>query len=133
MTSRSNQSWICCQLGAREHYAVPRALHLKGSLGEFFTDLWVRPGTLMYSWRKRLTGRFHPALANAKITAANISALAFEAKACATRTNGWKLMSQRNDWFQRRAVAQLTQTHGTYTVFAYSYAAEKIFTFARER
>ena len=22
--------WICCQLGAREHYAIPRALFLSG-------------------------------------------------------------------------------------------------------
>jgi len=89
----------------------------------------------MHSWRKRLTGRFHPALETAKITAPNIAALAFELKACATRTNGWTLMRQRNDWFQRRAVEQLSKdsNNGAHTVFAYSYAAENIFKFARER
>jgi glycosyltransferase involved in cell wall biosynthesis len=130
--------WVCCQLGAREHYAVPRALQLSDSLGEFITDLWIRPGTFLYPWRKRLTGRFHPGLAGAQISAPNLAALIFELKACATRANGWKLISERNDWFQRRAVGQLSHTYkdstnGNHTVFAYSYAAERIFKFARER
>ena len=116
--------WICCQLGAREHYAVPRALQLKGLLGEFITDRWVRR-----------TGRFHPALAGAQVTAPNVAALTFELKAYATRATGWKLIIERNDWFQRRAVEQLKRqpANGTHTVFAYSYAAEQIFAFARDR
>ena len=121
-------NWICCQLGAREHYAVPRALQLNGLLGEFITDLWIRPGTLMHSWKKRLTGRFHPGLASAQVNAPNVAALTFELKASATRENGWKLISRRNEWFQRHAVDQLARNqlgNGTHTVFAYSYAAER--------
>jgi glycosyltransferase involved in cell wall biosynthesis len=116
--------WICCQLGAREHYAVPRALELNGSLAEFFTDLWIR-----------FTGRFHPSLANAQVNAPNVAALTFELKAYAARANGWKLINERNEWFQHHAVKRLRQSsaNGTQTVFAYSYAAERIFTFARER
>jgi glycosyltransferase involved in cell wall biosynthesis len=115
--------WLCCQLGAREHYAVPRALEMKGLLNKFITDLWMRPR------------RFHPALAGARITAPNLSALRFELKACATRLGGWKLICERNEWFQRHAVDQLIQTpnNGGHTVFAYSYAGEKIFRHARER
>jgi glycosyltransferase involved in cell wall biosynthesis len=130
-----SHSWICCQLGAREHYAVPRALELTGVLGEFFTDLWIRPGTLLHSWRKRLTGRFHPGLEAAQVTAPNIAALTFELKASATRATGWQLINQRNEWFQRRAVDQLTHSYNgsAHTVFAYSYAAERIFKFARAR
>ena len=81
-------------------------------------------------------GRFHPELANARITAPNIAALTLELKASVTRENGWKLITRRNEWFQRQAVAQLAQsksTNGNHTVFAYSYAAERIFRFARER
>lgn len=119
-------TWVCCQLGAREHYAVPRALQLNGLLCEFITDLWMRSGTF---------GRFHPGLAQARVTAPNLSALTFELKACATRATGWKLITQRNEWFQRRAVDQLkaADKNGNHTVFAYSYAAERIFKFARER
>jgi glycosyltransferase involved in cell wall biosynthesis len=135
MNKRLPQSWICCQLGAREHYAVPRALQLSGLLGQFITDLWIRPGTLMHSWRRRLTGRFHPGLASAQVKAPNVAALTFELKAYATGVNGWKLINQRNEWFQQRAVHQLQKqaTNEAGTVFAYSYAAERIFKCARER
>lgn len=129
--------WICCQLGAREHYAVPRALQLGGVLSEFFTDLWIRPGSLLHFWRKRLTGRFHPGLAGAQVTAPNVAALTFELKAYAKGANGWKLINQRNEWFQHRALDQLKHSYeestNGQTVFAYSYAAERIFRFARER
>jgi glycosyltransferase involved in cell wall biosynthesis len=116
--------WTCCQLGAREHYAVPRALQLNGLLSEFITDVWIRRA-----------GRFHPDLAAAQVTAPNVAALTFELKAYATRATGWKLITERNDWFQRRAVDQLKllPANGTHTLFAYSYAAEQIFAFARER
>ncbi len=127
--------WICCQLGAREHYAVPRALLISGLLGEFITDLWIRPGTLLHSWKKRLTGRFHPGLTGARVKAPNVAALTFELKASLARENDWKLISRRNEWFQQHAVAQLSNgsTNGNHTVFAYSYAAEEIFKFAKDR
>jgi len=128
-------SWICCQLGAREHYAVPRALLLSGLLHDFITDLWIRPGTLLHSWKKGLTGRFHPALTGARVKAPNVSALTFELKASLARDNGWNLIGRRNKWFQKHAVNQLAQasTNGNHTLFAYSYAAEEIFEFAKER
>src|SRR5215217_3687964 len=109
-SSASSADWLCCQLGAREHYAVPRALQLSGLLGAFITDLWVRPGTLLHSWKKRLTGRFHPGLAGARIAAPNLVTLRFELKASLARENGWKLISQRNDWFQQYALAELKRT-----------------------
>jgi Glycosyl transferases group 1 len=126
--------WICCQLGAREHYAVPRALKLGGLLDVFITDLWIRPGTLLHTWKKPLTGRFHPGLAGARVVAPNIPALTFELKASLARENGWTLISRRNRWFQKQAVDQLARNHnGNRTVFAYSYAAKEIFEFARAR
>lgn len=129
--------WLCCQLGAREHYAVPRALQTRGLLRELITDLWIRPGTLP-NWRNKLAGRFHPDLASACVSAPNAAALAFELKAQATGVNGWELIGKRNEWFQDQALAQLEQRAGeldreSVTIFAYSYAAERIFEFARER
>src|SRR5262249_54523717 len=115
--------WICCQLGAREHYAVPRSLEFAGLLDELITDLWIRRA-----------GRFHPGLADARVVAPNISALTFELKASLARENGWDLIARRNEWFQKHAVAQLSCNHnGSHTVFAYCYAAKKIFEFARTR
>jgi len=45
------------------------------------------------------------------------------------------LIRERNEWFQRQALAQLEHTkgNGRQTVFAYSYAAREIFQFARAR
>jgi len=117
------QSWICCQLGAREHYAVPRALKLGGLLEKFITDLWIRRA-----------GRFHSELASARVVAPNISALTFELKASLARENGWNLIGRRNRWFQQHAVAHLKATaNGNHTIFAYSYAAKEIFEFACAR
>jgi glycosyltransferase involved in cell wall biosynthesis len=95
-------------------------------LREFFTDFWLR------------RRRFHPALSSARVSAANTAAFAFAMKARADRLNGWELISQRNDWFQRNVVARLKRGAGAVecqptTVFAYSYAAEHIFHHARER
>jgi len=117
-------SWLCCQLGAREHYAVPRALQLSGRLAELITDLWMRRA-----------GRFHPGLAGARVTAPNFATLRFELQASLARENGWKLIGRRNELFQHQALARLkrTGTNGNHTVFAYSYAAGEIFEFARAR
>ena len=135
--SKAEPTWICCQLGAREHYAVPRALQRKRLLRELLTDLWLRPGTLT-NWQNKLATRFHPELESACVTAANAAALAFELKSQAAGLDGWELISKRNDWFQQNVVAQLARRERELdqqpvSVFAYSYAAKGIFAFARER
>lgn len=43
-------NWRCCQLGAREHYAVPRALLRRDMLGCLLTDAWVSPSSLFAKW-----------------------------------------------------------------------------------
>lgn len=35
--------WVCAQIGAREHYAIPRALFRRGRLGRLYTDAWAGP------------------------------------------------------------------------------------------
>jgi len=138
MESRTDRTWLSCQLGAREHYAVPRALQLDGLLREFHTDLWIRPDSLAQRWVNKRGQRFHPALAQARVSAANAAAFAFEMKSQAGGLSGWDLTMRRNDWFQQNVVARLKRNAGIYdrqptTVFAYSYAAEHIFEHARER
>lgn len=138
MGTKTNSLWLCCQLGAREHYAIPRALQHGGLLCEFVTDLWIRPNALTNHWRNKLGGRFHPGLAQARVTAANAAALAFEIKSQVGGLGGWELISKRNEWFQRKVVARFKRRERDAdrrptTVFAYSYAAEHIFHYARER
>lgn len=127
-------SWVCCQLGAREHYVVPRALQHRGLLRELITDLWVRPGSMLRTL-KSAAGRFHPGLSSARVTAPNTAALTFAMRSGLAGTKGWNLIDKRNNWFQRSVVAELTRRHNSerLCVFAYSYAAEGIFKFARER
>ena len=38
-----SESWVVCQIGAREHYAIARSLHRRGVLGRLITDAWIRP------------------------------------------------------------------------------------------
>jgi len=133
----TDRTWLSCQLGAREHYAVPRALQRDGLLREFLTDLWIRPRSLTKHWVNKRAGRFHPALAQARVSAANAAAFAFEMKSRAGGLNGWDLTVRRNEWFQRNVVTRLQRggpaNSQPVTVFAYSYAAEHIFNHARER
>lgn len=35
------KAWVCAQIGAREHYAIPRVLHQAGKLQTLFTDFWA--------------------------------------------------------------------------------------------
>lgn len=130
--------WFSCQLGAREHYAVPRALQLGGLLRELITDLWIRPNVLTRRWRNKLSGRFHPQLSHARVNAANAAALSFQIESQIRGLGGWQLTVRRNDWFQRNVLARLSRREGELdrrpaTLFAYSYAAEQIFNYARER
>jgi len=61
-THQSNRPvWMCSQIGAREHYAVPRGLHQEGRLGGLITD-WYAPRGTMLRWfgrrgRAALTAR----------------------------------------------------------------------------
>ncbi len=46
--------WIVSQIGARQHYATPRAFQRRGELRTFYTDVWAgRAGPLL----RRLPGR----------------------------------------------------------------------------
>jgi len=64
--------WICSQIGAREHYAVPRALHKSGRLSALYTDFWagralrraleMGDGRLKIGALRSLAARYHPEL-----------------------------------------------------------------------
>ena len=78
--------WFCAQIGAREHYSVPRILHRSGRLAALFTDFWAGPvirglaGALNAKTLHSLATRFHPDLAGAPVTSWNAPALAWEAR-----------------------------------------------------
>jgi glycosyltransferase involved in cell wall biosynthesis len=137
----TRRDWICCQLGAREHYAVPRALHRRGLLRTMITDAWIRPASplnhLPVDVVRRLAERTHPDLASADIRALTLSLLTQEVEWRLRRRNGWDLLMARNEWFQSGAVKILSElaagSGDRPIVFAHSYAALAPFKFAKAK
>lgn len=133
--------WICCQIGAREHYENPATLHQAGQLSCLITDAWFPPDSILGRWdpllASRLRGRFRAELAHAPVRAFSSSLISFELRQRLRRRRGWARTLARNDWFQRRAcrfLARLApQLNEAPVVFAYSYAALGIFQFARQQ
>jgi len=130
------EQWVCCQLGAREHYAVARALHRRGALDLLLTDAWVRPTNPLGMLGSGLRSRFHPELATASVYAPTARNAAFELRAKHTGLSKWPLLIARNEWFQHAVAARLSRVGPTGTsrnIMAYSYAALEIFKLARAR
>jgi glycosyltransferase involved in cell wall biosynthesis len=133
--------WICCQLGAREHYAIPRALHQTGQLANLITDAWVRPKSVLNRLPKlslaQLRERFHVDLAQASVHSFNSSLIGFELAQRIAKTSGWERIIARNNWFQKQAVqfldATTLQINSRPTLFAYSYAALELFRHAKRK
>lgn len=88
---RGALNWTVAQLGAREHYAVPRAFHGRGRLRRLYTDAWCRYGTtILHRGPQRLralTSRFHPAIPADKVVSFTLSTLAREAKVAMRRSD----------------------------------------------
>lgn len=76
--------WFCAQIGAREHYAVPRVLHQQRQLAALYTDFWAGTAARQFlqylpaQAGRSLSARFHPDLAGAPVQAWNLSATAWE-------------------------------------------------------
>jgi glycosyltransferase involved in cell wall biosynthesis len=133
-----SSGWICCQLGAREHYAIPRALHSHGLLRHLLTDAWVHPGSLLGRFRRSWGERFHSGLTGAQVSSSNSALLRFELAARLCGLSGWNLTMARNRWFQSQSIRRLQsltpslrQSPSDITLFAYSYAALELFRFAK--
>jgi glycosyltransferase involved in cell wall biosynthesis len=134
--------WICCQLGAREHYAIPRALAAQGVLDRLITDVWVSPrsliGRMIRDQRSEISGRFHQDLSQAPVTEFSSSLVQFELIARLRRRHGWDRTIARNKWFQRKAVGALSSSQpSTFNsqpiLFCYSYAALDLLRYAKQR
>ena len=137
----SNSPWICCQLGAREHYAIPRSLARSGNLAALITDAWVPPQSTWHRLRlpalKPLQERFHPELQSSPVYAFNRSLLCFEVIQRSRQTSEWSRIIARNHWFQQQAVQKLRQLKlpPSYcpTLFTYSYAALDLLRYAKAK
>ena len=89
-------NWICSQIGAREHYAIPRVLHRVRKLECLYTDIWGG-GTMWQAMgsflgRSMLTSRYHKELANAEVKSFDLSTLV-------DKTFGGGAAGNPYDWF----------------------------------
>lgn len=68
----SSRSWIVAQIEAREHYAVPRALHGRGFLERLYTDIWWPVAQSAFRRLpdpiRSLANRYHQDLSDASVT-----------------------------------------------------------------
>jgi hypothetical protein len=132
--------WLCSQLGAREHYAIPRELFRQGSLDHLLTDAWAPPTSILRivgERRSEIRDRWHEELKEATVTSFNWSLIAFEILARARGLRGWPLIVARNRWFQSKVIAALADlrplTSDSPVLFSYSYSALDPFRFAKSR
>jgi glycosyltransferase involved in cell wall biosynthesis len=130
--------WVCCQLGAREHYAIPRALMRRESLGCLITDAWVLPSSFLAKiCRRTLRNRFHGDLREARVIAFNSSLILFEMLARARALNEWETIIARNRWFQRKVASFLRSQLSTISyqpvLLSYSYSALEPFRYAKSQ
>lgn len=137
-------SWICCQLGAREHYAIPRALAATGHLELLITDIWLdqdHPCNLLPpSYLSSLRARYHPQVPSEQVKAFNQLQIAWEIfhrhYQVRDKANEWELITARNLWWQKQVVKILKkhQVRGeNITLFAYSYGALELLIYAKSR
>ena len=100
----AKERWICCQIGARERYAVARALHQRRALDLLLTDAWLRPHNVLGLVNLGLRARFHSDLAAANVYAPGGANIAFELRSKLAGLHNWSLIMARNEWFQKAAV-----------------------------
>lgn len=127
---------ICVQLGAREDYAVARALWKRRALSLLLTDAWMPCAGLLRRALPTLAGRSHRDLAGAPVVSETLAAVSRETWLRLRGVSGWPKMTAKNRWFQQMAVRRLGRLgigEEDATVFAYSYAARDVHAHARRR
>jgi glycosyltransferase involved in cell wall biosynthesis len=130
--------WICSQLGAREHYAIPRALMRREMLGCLITDAWLSPSSLLAKLcGRRLADRFHHDLRETPLVAFTSSLILFEILSRACRRGEWETIIARNRWFQHKVAAflrsQLSTINQQPILLSYSYSALEPFRLAKSQ
>src|SRR6266853_2262118 len=131
--------WLCCQLGAREHYAIPRALFRSSLLDRLITDAWVPSSSFLAKlFGSRLADRFHNELRDAPVIAFNSPLILFETLTRARDLTDWQKIIARNRGFQRKVVSylrcsQLSTLNSQPVLLSYSYTALEPFRHAKSQ
>lgn len=81
-----DRNWLCAQMGAREHYAIPRALFAAGALNILMTDFWATSPisglarSVSHKAARSLAVRCHRELPETLVKSWNLRALAWEVR-----------------------------------------------------
>ena len=131
--------WICVQDGAREHYAIPRALHRGGRLALLGTEFWG--GRALHGLRagpmQALGSRWHPDLDGARIISWNAHYLwrRFN-RAVKGGNNSYESFVRNGRWVSEHVRDWLVRHKvelGDKMVFCYDTTALELFQWAKTR
>lgn len=124
-------SWACLQLGSREHYAIPAALHAARRLDALVTDVWAsrRAAVLMRRISPALACRRRDEIPDSFIYCRTVGRLYMDLKLRLRNVGGWSAIMERNAWFQNWASRELECLHSK-VVFSFAYTARKPFQMA---
>ena len=127
-------NWTSIQLGSREHYAIPCALHSAGKLDCLVTDTWLSSGVaaLVRPFHPSLAGRRHERLPDSKVRSNTAGRLLTDLRLRRQRKSSWSTILERNAWFGAWAADQSAKA-GSPVVFSYSYTAKLPFAEAKRR
>jgi glycosyltransferase involved in cell wall biosynthesis len=134
-------------MGAREHYAVPRALLLSDRLGALYTDFWASSGFRRLAGKaapqllRSMAARFHPALTRDLVHSWNWRALAWEAElrfrarsgGAYGRYSGFVEVGRRFACTARESLRRGRNFHNDAVLFAYDTGALEVLEWAREK
>jgi len=127
-------SWTAIQLGSREHYAIPIALHNGGTLDRCITDTWLSEvaSRLVQPVSPSLSARRSDLLPDKKVVSNTLGRLVVDATLRLRGRGYWDSILERNEWFGDWVARQSAKV-GSSTVFSYTYTAKETFAEARSR
>ncbi|MEI8292625.1 MAG: glycosyltransferase family 4 protein, partial [bacterium] len=101
------------QIGAREHYAIPRVLHRSGRLEALYTDYWSRGLWHRLARSPRLASRWHEDLSDAEVYSFNTSSV-WDGLRRRIRPSlePYSEFLRIGSWFGRRVRSRMARRHG---------------------
>ncbi len=127
-------SWACLQLGSREHYAIPAALHEAGQLDRLFTDSWmsVTGSWILKPFLPSLAGRRRSVIPDSLVRSRTLGRIWKDVEIRFRKEGAWEGIMRRNEWFGRWVTEEMEDMPST-TVFSFAYTARKPFQAAGKR
>jgi glycosyltransferase involved in cell wall biosynthesis len=116
MEQVKSPNWIVSQIGAREHYAIPRSLNRRGHLRNFYTNVWCRFGRSILQRGPKLAqglaGRFDAELPPSKVVSFTLGSFlegcrGFFARRAQRNEELYQEYAREGAWFAKRVQRHL--------------------------